>query len=132
MSNTAASSAPDLGEAASKSDEWHHPLVPLGGAGVSNMVRRGVAGVGFPIAVAGWGWLPKGQLGTCPSYQLQEVQEYLMGFGGQAFKAAPQASRKDWQFHPSFSMASYSKSCKFSPRIVVRYGHGLHRQSPPP
>ena len=64
MSSTTASSSPDPGEATSQSDKWHCHLVPIGGVGVSDMVGRGVAGVGFPIAVASWGWSPKGQLGT--------------------------------------------------------------------
>ena len=65
MSNTVASSFPDLGEATSLLDEWHHCLVPIGDVGVSYTVRGGVAGVGFPIAVASLGWSPKGWLGTC-------------------------------------------------------------------
>ena len=65
-----------------QSDKQHHHLVPIGGAGVSDMVRGGVAGVDSPIAVAGGGWLPKGQQGTYSQLATARVHEYPMGFGG--------------------------------------------------
>ena len=60
MSNTAASSSPDLGEAASLSDEQCHHLVPVGGVGVSDMVRGGVVAVGSQLQRPGQGGCQKG------------------------------------------------------------------------
>ena len=54
MSNSVGSSSPDLREAASWLDEWHHHLLPEGSAGVSIMVGGGVAGVDLLIGEAGW------------------------------------------------------------------------------
>ena len=48
MSNTAASSSPDLRDAASLPDKWCHHLVPIGGVGVSDTVGGGSCGGRFP------------------------------------------------------------------------------------
>ena len=65
MSNTVASSSPDLGEATSRFDEQHCHLVSVGGADVSDTVRGGVVGWVSQLQWLLRGWLTKGQLGTC-------------------------------------------------------------------
>ena len=132
-SNTVASSSPDLGDAASQSDEQHHCLAPVGGVGVSDMVRGGVVGLSFPIIVASWGWSQKGWLRACS--QLASARDTWVPCGLQGDrlvsplckppeKIGNQALLSLW---PHLLSLAY-----FHQGIVARYGCDPHRQSLPP
>ena len=110
-SNTVASPSPDFGQATPWSDERCHHLVPIEGAGVSTTVGEEVAGLGLPIRVASWPVVAK--RAAKDMFTVSNLEGYMSTprlLQDRLVKPPPHASRKDWQSHPSFSMALHFKS----------------------
>ena len=105
----ATSSSSGLEAVASWLDNWSCCLVPVGGAGILDIVAgEAVNGGSLPV-VASCGVIAiMASSGTLPVRSTRGYISTPWASRGQACKAVPQASTNAWQSHPSCASASHS------------------------
>ena len=110
MSSPTASFSSGLSVVASWSDEWHHYLVLVWGAGISYSVGREAVDVSSMPAVASCRVVTSISKmvasSTLPEMSCKGHISTPWGLGGQAHKTVPQASMNGQVFHPSSAITS--------------------------
>ena len=108
-SRLAASSSSGLEAVASWSDSSCHHLVPVGGAGILDILGGESVNGGSLPAVAGCGVVASMLAsGTLPVKSSNRYISTPWALRGQAHKAAPEAATNAWQFYPSCTSTSHS------------------------
>ena len=108
-SSSIASSFSGLSMVASWSDEWHHCLLPVGGAGISDTVGREAVDVcSLPNVASCRVVAGNPKMAASGTLLVRSCKGYIstpQALGRKTYKTAPQASKNTWQSHPSSAIA---------------------------